>query len=626
MPRNFRPVGPLGGAYLQWLFHTDFRYLPPQRQRIVVLLARFKEPIAQGMRRKLDSHGIRISSWYEGYRHATVSVTLQAKEPRAEVRFRFLKILGDAGADCIELASPTGVDFCPAWPIQPLAEGPDTVLGIIDDGCPFGHQHYRPVNPADLAVRFIWNQGTDCAIAKTGMPVPYGAALLEQDLQALLASATTAASIVEEDTLYELSGLPSLRSATSHGAQVMSHASGKARHRREPFAVPGRSDIAFVQLPSAALDEPSGNWMHHYALDGIHAIRSYAREMFQRPAARVIVNLSYGPQTGPHDGSSIFETAADEIVEQAAADGYDLQVVVPSGNSHRSRVHAEFDLSRGGGRIDWCVAPDAQVPSYLEVWLPAGAAMADLEASLTSPAGEKITTTSLDGTATVRAGPVCGNKGRTLVLMAIGPTARPREQALPSQPLAIPGRWRVEVKVRPGHSVTVPMPVAHAYLARIDPNLGRTSRGHSGYLDSPGYDPMRYLRESPQQCGNAPLPAAAVSAQGSFSGIATAAKVMVAAGYVASTKVPAAYSSGGPGRADRKGPDWAFPTDDSVVRPGLLAGGNRSASVMRLVGTSFAAPQLARQLLEPPLAPATLAALPSLSAACFEERFGKGLR
>jgi hypothetical protein len=83
---------------------------------------------------------------------------------------------------------------------------------------------------------------------------------------------------------------------------------------------------------------------------------------------------------------------------------------------------------------------------------------------------------------------------------------------------------------------------------------------------------------------------------------------MVAAGHVLSRqparaaanpsdKEPAApYSSSGPATHTERNPDWAMPTDESPYLRGVLAGGVREGSAVRLTGTSAAAPQLARKL------------------------------
>ena len=61
-----------------------------------------------------------------------------------------------------------------------------------------------------------------------------------------------------------------------------------------------------------------------------------------------------------------------------------------------------------------------------------------------------------------------------------------------------------------------------------------------------------------------------------------------------------AYASAGPARGNpgtrRSGPDYALFCDENYALEGVLAGGNRSGAVFRLIGTSAAAPQLARQV------------------------------
>ena len=621
---------PIGDPYLLWLAETSGNYFP-RAIEFVVLFVSFRKAITSGLRVRLGEGGVQISTIYEGYSYATARVTL------AGLRVH-LALLVQSGANCIALASPTpGPRWVDPGAVPLFNNGPAKVLGIIDDGCPFAHRDYRTNGVAPFAVRFVWDQGDT---RPPNPPVNYGRALLEGQLAALVGNATTA-GVVDEDAAYRNSELPSLREATSHGAQVMSHATGNARPRRAP--APGaRNDIAFVQLPPTALDDPSGRWLDHYALDGIQAIRFYARKMFQSPAPQVVINLSYGPQTGPHDGSSIFEKAVAQIVRQARSESWKLDVVVPSGNSHLSRAHAEFELGHNLNPLTWCVSPDSQVPSYLEIWPPRWVSLAELEVTLTSPTGDVTAAVhmsavpSADGTATVTAMPFCGKRGQYLILMVIAPTEHPQESTLPRVPLAVPGRWQVRVTVRLNQAASG---IAHAYLARLDPNMGRKLRGHSGYLYSPQYDPDRYLRPDPHLSLSPPATAVEVMARGSMSGIATGKRVRIAAGYVSSkppytdVRKPSAYSSGGPTRAPArctffgclpKGPDYAYPTDESPVLYGRLAGGNRSGTVTRLVGTSFAAPMYALDLLDPNLV--RLRTPTSPLPAWFEYRCGKGQR
>ncbi|SEA67884.1 hypothetical protein SAMN05444680_10387 [Variovorax sp. YR216] len=592
-------------AYLQWATQTKFKFFNLKPSDAYVVLAEFGEALKPtDMEKMRRSKRITISPWYVGQRYAAIMIA--AKKFTEQ-----LDLLHDLGAICLELAAPTGM-VMPDFPDDVMPDS-DTVIGVIDDGCPFAHVHLRGTVPTDPTVRFIWDQGS-------------GTFWTSIALQMLLLDATTTTGSIDEDSACLASGLPDLRNATSHGAAVLSHASGHARGSKVlPPHTAAPIDMVFVQLSDDALDSPAGEWLHHLGLQGIQAILAYARNSAVK-ASRVLINLSYGPRTGPHDGKSILEKAIDDLINQATQDGYELHVALPSGNDHLARSHAQFNLDKGGGVIDWHVSPDTQTPCYLEIWFPLDTAIDDLDIFLKAPNGEKIPAKypgifhSANKTAWTLTLHVCGDLTKKMVLMIVTPTARSTgTDWLGGRPLGTPGRWRVSVKVRPGRVVAG---TAHAYLARNAPNLGRIRRGDDGYFDTPTYDPNRYLRESPQLDVNpATLAPAEVVAAGSISGIATGVKSdVIAACYASPPGMPSSYSSGGPTRGLRAGPDWAYPGDDSVVLSGRLAGGNRSATMIRLVGTSFTAPQFVHESIVPPLPPVTPPNPPR------KERMGGGCR
>jgi len=88
-----------------------------------------------------------------------------------------------------------------------------------------------------------------------------------------------------------------------------------------------------------------------------------------------------------------------------------------------------------------------------------------------------------------------------------------------------------------------------------------------------------------------------VRKRGTLSGLATGKSSFVAGGYVLSTGECAPYSSAGRTRGARIGPDYGLVTDRSEVLRGVRAAGVRSGTKAVLVGTSTAAPQLGRKLV-----------------------------
>jgi hypothetical protein len=182
----------------------------------------------------------------------------------------------------------------------------------------------------------------------------------------------------------------------------------------------------------------------------------------------------------------------------------------------------------------------------------------------------------------------------TVVLMALEPSISYQAQTA----LVPHGLWQIEIR-NTGAALAQPV---QAWIDRDDFNLGTLVRGRQSYFVDPAYDPLRYLKAATDDTPGSP---AVVRRRGTLTGIATGTGAQVAAGYRFSDKKHVRYSSAGPTRGPSVGPDCAAATDQSRSLPGLLAAGTRGASVIRLVGTSTAAPQLARWLADgkPPPGP-----------------------
>ena len=62
--------------------------------------------------------------------------------------------------------------------------------------------------------------------------------------------------------------------------------------------------MVFVQFSDDCIRDATGVWLMAYVVDGIRYIMSFADPNKTR---NVIVNISYGPTTGPHDGTAVLE-------------------------------------------------------------------------------------------------------------------------------------------------------------------------------------------------------------------------------------------------------------------------------------------------------------------------------
>lgn len=608
LPLNWLSVA---DAYLRWMHYTDFRYYEYEHDARFGILVELKSRLTTLPKGEL------IAENYFGERFVTAEIDVKKCDEQ-------LNIIAGLGALRIELATPVATPRALGRGIgvagQPHHE---RLIGVIDDGCPFAHADLR-VN-GHSRVAFLWDQGATATCVKSKKSSYGYGYFFDRDAlaKAIRLGTPVGATAPDEDAVYAIAGQHRLRPLASHGAHVLGLAAANipAKNRISPSrfdvgsgatAPPSwkhesdaQAALGFVQIPKDALDDSSGRWLGRHVLDGIQALIDFA---VQSKSRQITINVSYGPQTGPHDGSSLLERAIGDLVtnvKKKHADVDDLFVVVPVGNSYQSRAHAEFHLHEDGGPVMWHVPPDSETPSFLEVWLPSGMSLADVRVAVTSPDGQSLVADAgkiveppekawqvvSTSTATV------GAADQWTVLVALGATGGYRDVPRPPH-----GRWTVSVK--PVRKTATG--VAHAYLARNDHNFGGLRRGKPSHFWLESYDPNRFMRSREDDLpppANDPTPAVSIRSAGTMSGLSTGARSCVAAGYRIADGEPAIYSSGGPSRGNRGGPDYAFPTDESRVFPGVNSWGNRSGASVRLTGTSSAAPQYARSLDDGSIAP-----------------------
>lgn len=505
----------------------------------------------------------------------------------------------------------------------------DTLLiGVLDDGCPFAaRQFLRARAPASTRVRAIWDQNHDrrpVQIKEGGKILSFGEELsdfnygleyrresvaLQIGLDDWMKRHSSNDGIIDEDGCYADACFKSLRLRETHGAHVMDVLAGDVSpaarvgptqphtdHRDPPSWAAGQdaacaADIVFVQFPESGIRDATGVWLKAYVLDGIRYILSFAGPRTKQ----VVVNLSYGPTTGPHDGTAVLEKALSALVDEYDGSGGKpkLDIFLAAGNSYLTDGHVFFVKEKTmPDRIEWIwrLPPDNSALCFAEVWMKTDHVNSRVKITLTAP----------DGSARPLIGPIAWGDN-TMWLLQVGPTI-----VMPGVHAHEHGDYTIRVEdLVEGAQVD-------AYVARTDPNLGVISPAKSSCFVDPRWEETRsaaagctYVNGEFDNAGSL------VSRFGTLNGIATNQNpsVHVAAGdmlmFRDGRKAP--YSSAGPARppSARVGPDYALFSDESYALEGVRAGGTRSGAVFRLVGTSAAAPQLARWVADGRIPPAT---------------------
>lgn len=597
-------------AALEWACATGCRdlALDPGEPARVGLLVRWRwagrgpHPLAR------PHPPVQVADVYRHTRHAVLTVPRDwLLDPRAS------DILLDQ-AESLALAAPVSFGQSPPTSVAAgqafagvrqrrglaHAQG-EVLLGLIDAQLPLALPWLYPQG-AGRVLRF-WNQDDHAAGQSPAAGFGYGKELVAGDPEAGLPGPD---DIRNDQACHAQLGRTDLRRRTSHGAAVLDVLAGPLPVRsRVPASrdslhggdgtatlppsrhvatdVAATAPLVLVQFPQRAVDDASGAWLNRHALDGLHYILEAAGSPHR--FERVVVNLSWGPQTGPRDGTQLLETAIDELVERETRQGRRrLEVVLPAGNTWSARAHAQFDARTGHAGLVWCVPPDLRRPGALELWWPAQAPTCPA-LTVRAPDGSIVRCTGpgLHLTSGSAWGVVLQTAGtRWMARLAVGPTFRQ------GPGLRAPhGRWTVQVGSIACEGLV------HVSVARTDANVGGRHRGHVSWL----WDPLdQRWRQTGGEHRRQPAPAgAAVSGDATLQGLSTGSRTRVAGGWRLSDGQPAPYTASGAATA-RGGPDLALPTEESVALSGLRAGAVRPGSTVRFAGTSLAAPQHARQL------------------------------
>lgn len=543
-------------------------------------------------------------------------------------RTRVLKALnafpdkfGVASVQLGAIVNPDFIDFETDAMIAdlPVINVPDdaVITAVIDDGIAFGNDVFRD-GLVSTRVEYVTILPTPPSGSSGAVSV--GSELEKSQIDTLLA-ANTSAKLLDEDRFYEQAGLINFADGTfsptslrrSHGTHVMGLAAGYPMD-----AAPDNRPIICAILPSRVTEDVSGG--------SILPSLVLALQRLTRQAARfrladgscppAVFNFSYGNFAGPHDGTSLIARVIEDYFapppETESCDEKDqlLRLFLPSGNGNLSRTHATLAFegtdSRPSKTLDCVVMPDDRSASDVEMWMPYSAA---------HPLPEFVTVrvTTPDGTQSGPVGIASGTyqalinehnqevarlsfafkpfpTARGVISLSMNPTA-----SLNPAPLAPSGRWKIEVEP---HDIA-PDQAVQVWIERDDTLPGFRRGGRQPYFDNADY--QRFNRFGAPLAVDPPNTDSPVRRAGTLSGFACGVSPVVIGALTQSNGRMSDYSAAGPITpvrdapvAHRDGPDASARGDDSPVLHGVISAGSRSGSMVRLNGTSVAAPRAVR--------------------------------
>ena len=306
------------------------------------------------------------------------------------------------------------------------------LLGVIDDGCPLAAAQFRKISAGAAAgtrVRAIWDQnqtrgtsdphgtpnGTQTLFGQTLPDFQYGAEFWRNTLTTSSTpqmglndgsgctrrntAAPTKTDAMRKPRIQHAEAAGSHTARTSWmcspddlppSSRVGSHLYYPAIRQASRPATTSRATPTWYSCnsPTEGFADATGVWLKAYVIDAIGYILTFADP---NKTDNVVINLSYGPTTGPHDGTHELEQALIALVTEY--DGMNkkpkLDIVLASGNSYLSESHVEFTgVQSQPSTVEWTwrVPADNPVLCFAEVWMEATQA-ANVKVKLHSPSG-----------------------------------------------------------------------------------------------------------------------------------------------------------------------------------------------------------------------------------------------
>lgn len=464
----------------------------------------------------------------------------------------------------------------------------DAGVAVLDFGCPFLHEHFG--TPAGTRIHALWDQGSPLGSPLTSQPsnswpwdVPPGfmqGRELQPDMLDAINLAVRRKGGPEESLAYR--GIDHLIDyddprrrlwRATHGGHVFDMAGGSV----DPVTGEGdhaaMAPLIFVQLPSLTAMDSAGGSLAAQLLDGVR----YAMSLVASGKPLVVV-ISYGNCAGPHDGTSLIESALDELLEQRQNN---FAIVLAAGNSRRDQGHARRAVAKDrSALLRLQLAPGDTTDTFVEAWYPRSGA--PLQVRMRGPdrvwsawigqAEEQLLragTTDQEVVAMIRHDRFAPNGDGAQVLLAFAPTTEP---AGIECRLCEAGVWEIEFRLADPKGTSVEL---HAWVERDDP-APHTSSPHTHFIDQLIDDEFE-----------------------TTSSIANGTHTIKAFGFNAQSRRPAPYSALPSNARLCVGTEalqvMAACEEDEVNRD-FAAAATRSEETYRMRGTSVAAPVLARRL------------------------------
>jgi subtilisin family serine protease len=249
-------------------------------------------------------------------------------------------------------------------------KGKGVIVAVYDSGIDWDHADFRnPADPTKSRILRIWDQTITAGAGETppagfSYGVEYTQAHINDELDG------SPANYVREKDIH------------GHGTHVAGTAAGNGS------ALPSRKYTGMApEADLIIIKGGNGSFPQSNTVDAITYLKGLANTL-GRP---IVLNMSIGGQTGPHDGTLPHELAVDDFTSS----GPGRVVVISAGNDNGANIHNQFNLTPSGGSntISFTV-PTGTTGTDVFQYTAYAFDNSDVTAVVTTPAGETVTATA----------------------------------------------------------------------------------------------------------------------------------------------------------------------------------------------------------------------------------------
>lgn len=282
--------------------------------------------------RALELLEVKINSRFPGIVTASIPVNKLEEVARLD-EVRYVETGTPVRSTLNRVREVTGVDKVHAGiDLQGAFRGTGVVVGILDRGFEYGHPNFYNYAQTGLRIKCLWDQYDQTGTPPKGFG--YGRELTTPE---------------------EILGKKYDQTNSTHGTHVAGIAAGADTVGNAYYGIAGDADIALVSY-----DNLGDDMDNTYLADGVKYLFDYAASV-GKPC---VVNLSWGTQIGPHDGTSTFDVLTD------ALQGAGKLITGGAGNQFDKKEHIAGTFGNGSADSlsSFLRFPYGYGDNYVDIW------------------------------------------------------------------------------------------------------------------------------------------------------------------------------------------------------------------------------------------------------------------